>query len=125
MAKTVHNDVLDAALNIIKNNATRICVCSTEPTTYTEAITTYKLAIKTISSSDFTGPADGDVSGRKLTSNAHSGITVDSNGTALHIALCDSANSKLLYVTSSASQALVAGNTCNIPAWDIELADPS
>lgn len=125
MAKSVHNDVLDQALNYIKNNATRICVCSTEPTTYTEAITTYKLAIKTISSSDFTGPADGDTNGRKVTSNAHNGVTVDASGTALHIALCDSVNSKLLYVTTCTSQALTAGNTVNIPAWDVELADPS
>lgn len=57
MSKSVHDDVLDGALNVVKNNATRICVCSTQPTTYTEAITTYKLAIKTITSADFTGPA--------------------------------------------------------------------
>lgn len=125
MAKIVHDDVLDGALNIIKNNATRICVCSTQPTTYTEAITTYKLAIKTITSADFTGPANGDTSGRKLTSNAQSGITVDASGTAAHIALCDSANSKLLYVTTCTSQALTAGNTTNIPAWDVEIADPA
>lgn len=125
MAKIVHNDVLDGALNIIKNNATRICVCSTQPTTYTEAITTYKLAIKTITSADFTGPADGDISGRKLTSNAHSGITVDASGTAAHIALCDSANSKLLYVTTCTSQALTSGNTTNVPVWDVEIADPA
>ncbi len=125
MAKIVHDDVFDGALNIIKNNATRICVCSTQPTTYAEATSTYKLAIKTITSSDFTGPANGDVSGRKLTSNAQSGLTVDASGTAAHIALCDSANSKLLYVTTCTSQALTAGNTTNIPAWDVEIADPT
>jgi len=124
MANSVHNDVLDAALNYIKNNATRICVCSTQPTTYAEAITTYMLAIKTISSSDFTGPADGDVSGRKLTSNAHAGVTVSNNGTALHLALCDSATSKLLYVKTCNSLSLTAA-LCNIPAWDIEIEDPT
>lgn len=59
MAKIVHDDVLDGALNYVKNNTTRISVCSTQPTTYTEAITTYKLAIKTITGTDFTGPANG------------------------------------------------------------------
>ena len=125
MAKSVHNDVLDAALNYIKSNATRLCVCSAEPTTYTQAITTYKLAIKTITSTDFTGPADGDVSGRKLTVNAQTGLSVDAGGSATHIALCDAANSKLLYVTTDTSQVLTLGNTLNTPAWDIELADPA
>jgi hypothetical protein len=125
MAKSVHNDVLDAALNAVKNAGTRLCVCSAEPTTYTEAITTYKLAIATIDSSDFTGPADGDTSGRKLAVNAQSGLTVDTSGTATHIAVADSANSKLLYVTTCTSQALTSGNTVDVPAWDIEIADPA
>ena len=125
MGKTVHDDVLDGALNIVKNNATRISVCTTEPTTYTEAITTYKLAIKTITSADFTGPSNGDTNGRKLRSNQHTGITVDSTGTALHVALSDSVNSKLLYVTTCTSQGLTAGNTVTIPVWDIEVADPT
>jgi hypothetical protein len=124
MAKSVHDDVLDAALNYVKTNGTRLCVCSTQPTTYTEAITTYKLAIKTISSSDYTGPADG-TSGRKLTVNQEATITVDSSGTAAHIALADSVNSKLLYVTTCTSQVLTAGNTVTVPAWIIQIADPS
>lgn len=125
MAKTVHDDVIDSALNYIKNNATRICVDSTQPTTYTEAITTYKLVIKTISSSDFTGPANGDTSGRKVTSNQHSTVTIDSSGTATHIALADSVNSKLLFVTTCSNQSLTATNTVTIPSWDIEISDPS
>lgn len=125
MGKSVHNDVLDAALSYISSNATRISVCSTEPTTFTEATSTYKLAIKTISGTDFTGPADGDSNGRKIASNAHNGITVDSSGDAQHIALCDFGNSKLLYVTTCTLQAVTAGNTVNIPAWDVEIADPS
>lgn len=124
MGKIVHDDVLDGALNVIKNNATRVCVCSTQPTTYTEAITTYKLAIKTITGSDFTGPAD-DTSGRKLTSVQHSGITVDATGNAQHVAYGDSANSKLLYVTTCTLQGLTSGNTVTVPAWKIGIADPT
>lgn len=125
MAKSVHDNVLDAALNYVKNNATRICVCNAQPLTYTEAVTTYKLAIKTITSTDFTGPANGDTSGRKLTSNQHASITVDSSGNATHIALADSATSTLLEVTTCTLQALTAGNTVTIPAWDEEIADPA
>lgn len=126
MAKSVHNDVLDAALNYIKNNCTRLVVCSTEPTTFTEANATYALADVTVDSADFTA-ADGDVSGRKLTVAQQASVLIDASGTAAHIALLDVTNSKLLYVTTCTSQALVANgsNTVTIPAFDIEIADPS
>lgn len=126
MAKTVHDDVLDGALNIIKNNATREVACSQQPTTYTEANATYALADVTVDSTDFTA-ANGDTSGRKLTVAAQSGVLIDASGTATHIALLDVTNSKLLYVTTCTSQALTANgsNTVNLPAWDIELADPA
>jgi hypothetical protein len=125
MAKSINSIVLDQALNYLKNNGTRLCVCSAQPTTYTEAITTYKLAIKTISSTDFTGPAAGDTSGRKITVNQQSGITVDTSGTATHVAIADSVNSALLLVTTCTSQALTQGNTVTVPAFKDEIADPT
>ena len=126
MAKSVHNDVLDGALNIVKNNATRMTVCSDEPTTYAEGNATYALAAVTVASGDFTN-ADGDTSGRKCTVAAKSGVLIDASGTATHIALLDVTNSKLLYVTTCTSQALTANgsNTVNFPSWKFEIADPS
>ena len=62
MAKSVHDDVLDGALNIVKNNATRQVACSAEPTTYTEGNATYALADITVASGDFTA-ANGSTSG--------------------------------------------------------------
>lgn len=126
MAKSVHNDVLDGALNIIKNNCTRMTVCSAEPTTYTEGNATYALADVTMAATDFTN-ADGDTSGRKTTVAAKSSVLIDTSGTATHVALLDVSNTKLLYVTTCTSQALTANgsNTVNFPAWDIEIADPA
>lgn len=126
MAKIVHDDVLDGALNVIKNNATRQTVCSAQPTTFAEGNATYALADVTMASGDFT-IANGDTSGRKVTVAAKSGVLIDVTGTATHIALLDVTNSKLLYVTTCTSQALTANgsNTVNFPAWDIELADPT
>lgn len=123
MAKTVLDTVLDQALTYIKTNGTRLCVCSAQPTTYTEAITTFKLAIKTIASTDYTGPAAG--SQRQLTVNQQSGITVDSSGTALYIAVADSGNSALLLVTTCTSQALTVGNTVTVPAWVYSIQSPT
>lgn len=122
MGKLVDNTVLDGALNVIAT-ASSICVCSTQPTTYTEAITTYKLAIS--ATPTFTGPADGDTNGRKITVDEEADITVDSSGDAEHVALVKATGSVLLYVTTCTLQALVAANTVTIPAWDVEIADPT
>lgn len=126
MAKTVNDDVLDAALNYVKNNGDQLLICNAQPTTYTEAYTTYNLARKTIAGTDYTGPANGDVSGRKITVNAESAVSVLASGTAIYVAIGKStATSALLYVTTCTSQVLTSGNTVNIPAWDIEILDPS
>ena len=122
MGKAVHNDVLDGALNILKNNVNIMTVCSQAPTTRTEAVTTHALADVAMTSDDFTA-ADGDVSGRKLTVAAKSSVTVDASGNGNHVALCD--GTRLLYVTTCTEQVLTEGNLMNFPAWDVELADPA
>jgi len=124
MAKTIADVVLDASLNYVKTNGTRLCVCSSQPATYTEAITTYKLAIKTIASGDYTGPAD-DTSGRKLTTNQEAAITVDATGNAQYVAICDATNTALLLVTTCTPQQLTAGNTVTVPAWKYNPQDPT
>ena len=124
MAKSVHNDVLDAALNVILNNCTRITLCSAEPTTYTEAITTYMLLQKTVTSGDFS-IADGDVSGRKLVVAAQTGITPTNAGTATHVALVDVSNTKLLAVTTMTSKVLATDDLVDIATFDLEIADPT
>ena len=120
MAKSVSNDVLDAALNELATGNIMVA-CSAEPTNRTEAVTTYALADHTMTGGDYTN-ADG-TSGRKFTIAAQSGVTVDTTGTATHVAICDA--SVLLYVTTCTSQALTSGNTVDFPAWDVELADPT
>lgn len=129
MAKWQNDLILDSACDYIKNNVTQEAVCSAQPTTYAEATTTYdggaskyRLALKTgLTSGSFTGPANGDTNGRKITVNQQATITVDASASATHIALCS--GSVLLYVTTCTSQALTAGNTVTVPAWDIEFAD--
>lgn len=122
MAKSCHDDVLDGAFDVL-DQADLMTVCSAEPTTRTEAITTYKLAdIAMTPDTDYT-KANGDVSGRKCTVAAKSGVTVDTSGTATHVALVDA--TRLLYVTTCTSQALTAANTVNFPAWAISISDPT
>jgi hypothetical protein len=122
MAKSVADAVLDAALNVIKTTGVLVTVCNAEPTTYAQASATYKLADVVSASGDFT-IANGDTSGRKVTVGQFAAVPVDTTGTATHIAICS--GSALLYVTTCTSQALTSGNTVTIPAWKIEIADPS
>ncbi len=121
MAKWSSDSVLDALLDKVATG-TILTVCSAQPTSRSEAVTTYALADVSLSSGDYT-KADGDVSGRKVTIAQQDDIPVDNNGTATHVAVCDGSN--LLYVTTCTSQVLTAGNTVTVPNWDIEVADPS
>lgn len=132
MAKRTNTAMLDKALDCIKTGSgvvgpcNKMVVCSAEPTTYTEANSTYKLAEVAMASGDFTIAA-GDGAGntpRKVTSGAKSGVSVTVSGTATHVAWIDTANSVLLEVTTCTSQALTSGNTVNIPAWKMELGAP-
>jgi hypothetical protein len=122
MAKTVHDSVLDGAFQVL-DAADIMTVCAGQPTTRTEAVTTFKLAdVAMTPVTDFT-ISNGDTNGRKVRMAAKSSVTVDTSGTADHIALCDGTN--LLYVTTCTSQALTSGNTVNFPVWDVEIADPT
>jgi len=131
MAFSVHNDVLDAALNYIKNNCTRITLCSAAPTSFDEANNEddgspegYKLAEHTVDGDDFTVAA-GDTSGRKLTLLQQTGVTACDTGTANHLAFLDVSSTKLLYVKELASsKALTESETYTLAANDIEIADP-
>lgn len=122
MPKLAHDDVLDGAFDVL-DQADLMTVCSAEPTTRTEAITTFKLAdVAMTPNTDFT-KADGTVSGRKVTVAAKSAVPVDTSGTALWVALVDA--TRLLYRTTCTSQALTSGNTVNFPAWAVEITDPT
>lgn len=123
MAKSAHNDVADAYLNVIAT-ATKMVICSSEPTTYAEATSTYALADVVIDSSDFT-IADGDSNGRKVTIAEQANVTIDANGTAGHIALVITDSSKLLFVTTCTAMVLAAAGVVTIPAWKITVSDPT
>jgi len=122
MGKMVLDAVMDAALSEIKDNANQVHVCATEPTTRTEAVTTNQLASGSVVTGNFT-QANGDSSGRKQTLAAQSGLDIDNTGSADHIAITDA--SRLLLVTTCASQSLTSGGTVDIGAFDQEIGDPT
>lgn len=123
MAKWQNDAFLDAAFAYISTNYDELYLCSAQPATYAEASSTYKLAGITGTNGDVTGPANGDTSGRKLTIDAQTGISVTGSGDVTHVAICSS--DTLLYVTTCTTQTVTSGNTASTSAWDIEIADVS
>lgn len=123
MVKAVSAAVLDAALNNIKNGANRMVVCSGQPLTYAD-VTTMKLAEVAMAPADLTAGA-GDVSGRKLTTTAKSGLSIAASGTANHIALANSVAGTLDLVTTCTAQALSTGGTVDVPAFKYEINAPT
>lgn len=125
MAVWVNDAAMDAELAWLADCDT-YTVCSAQPTTYTEAITTYKLADVTLTAGDGNGDftiANGDTSGRKLTTAQQASIPIDADGTATHIAWCKSGDTTLRRVTTCTSQALTNGGTVTVPVQDHEIAD--
>jgi hypothetical protein len=121
MTKFLHDDVLDGALNIIKNNANLMVACSQAPATRTEAVTTYALADVAMVSGDFT-VVNGDTNGRKVTTAAKASVPIDATGNATHYALVDA--TRLLLVSECTPQQLTSGGTVDFPAWKWETSDP-
>lgn len=112
----------DAALTYVQSRATRLDICSQEPTTYTQATSTYTLGNKTTPTVGTPGDRTGG--GRKITVSAISDGTVTGTNTATHWALVEVANTVLLATGQlSASQSVTSGNTFTLAAFDIGVSD--
>jgi hypothetical protein len=114
--------VLDLALAYIDTSANRLDICSSEPTTYANAIGGASLGNKvgiTVSA-----PADRSPDGRKVTVSAITDGTVSANGTATHYAITDTASSRLVATGSlGAPQVVTTPNTFTLQAFDIGVKD--
>jgi hypothetical protein len=125
MPKTAPDAVMDAAFDYIDQaDVLRVCSTLDSSPTHAEIVTATLASVAITPDTDFT-KADGDTSGRKVTVAAKSSVSVTASGDANHIALTTTSGSVVRYVTTCTTQTLTSGNTVNIPAWDIEIADPS
>lgn len=113
--------VFDAALTKLDTEANRLDICSTEPTSYAQATTTYTLGNKLTPT--VSAPTDRSPNGRKVTVSAITDGSVTASGTAGFWALVDTVNSRLLASGSlSATQGVTSGNF-TLTAFDIGIAD--
>lgn len=117
------NAVFDSGLSILDTAATRLDICSAEPTTYAEATSTYTLGNKT--SLNVGSPADRGAGGREVTVPQITDGTVTGTDTATHWALTNGADT--LYATGSLSapQGVTSGNTFTLTSFTIGIPDPA
>lgn len=115
--------VLDALLDAIAQcNVQHIC--TSLPGSYAGIAAVSLGSVSMTPVTDFTKAA-GDVSGRKVTVAAKSGVSITTGGTATHLVLARTTDSTLRLATTlngGAGQAVTSGGTANIPAWDDEVA---
>lgn len=120
MSKYVINAMMDASLSYLANNITELYVCSGDPADRATAITNSLASRTGLGAGVWTGPANGDVSGRKITKNAETGISITSNGTAATICCCS--GTTLIAKTNVTAQALTSGGTVDVNAFKDEIA---
>ena len=116
MAAHIENAILDQSLTYLGTNTLRVDLCGTEPTTYTEATSTYTLANAT-SGAGFTAPLIGAPgakapNGRQVSTAVVASAAVTGSGTANWVAYTkNTATTALHVVLSMTAQALTSGNT--------------
>lgn len=119
MGKAIPDAIIDLMLGAAEG--TQIHICSAEPANYA-GIAALELADAAISGSYV--KANGDVSGRKNTLPAQTGIAITADGAATHVVVSN--NTDTLYlVTTCTSQALTSGGTVDTNAFAHEIRDPS
>jgi len=120
---TLGNNVFDQGLNYLDTNGTRLDICSTEPTTYAEATSTYSLGNKT--SLNIGAPADRGGGGREVTVPQITDGSVTADGTAAFYAITNGSNELLATGSLSSSQGVTNGNTFTLTSFTIGIPDPA
>lgn len=118
------NEIFDNGLNALSGSNRVLHICSTEPSTYTQAVTTYTLGNK--SNPTISGPADRSGGGREVTVSPITDGTVTGTGTAGFFAIVDTANTRLLVAQAlTATQAVTNGNEFTLTSFTVGIPDPA
>lgn len=127
-AKAAPDATLDAFLaKIATANQMLVCSGASNPADRAAAITA-ALATSAMTvglgNGDYTAADDATGAlGRKVTTTAKNAVSVTASGDATCVVLID--GSAIIYITTCTTQTLTSGNTVNIPAWKIQIGDPT
>jgi len=119
---SINPEVFDQGLDYADTNGTRIDICTTEPTTYTEATSTYTLGSANV---DVGATSAGSTDGRRVLVPAVAAGNVTVNGSAAFWGLTDNSGELIAAGALSAVQAVTSGNTFTLNAIAITIRDPA
>lgn len=120
----INDNILDNLSSIASATTRRIDICYTqEPTTYTEATSTYTCGNKT--GLTMTAIGNGATDGRKVDTPAITDGSVTATQTAGWWALTDATSALHAAGALSATQAVTSGNTFTLDAISITIRDPA
>lgn len=113
-------NALDAQLDYIRDRVETLYLCSSRPTTFAQASSTYKLATK--STPVLSAPADSGIDGgrKMVVTQIIDGVT-DATGTATYFALTDDSASELLLASElDVDKDVIAGEEFRMDSFNIE-----
>ena len=117
--------VLDNGLTTFVSEADKLYICNAEPTTFTEATSTFALGNKNFGAGNVLSGPSGTVLGplgRRVTVAAITNGVETASGTATWWAIVDSANSRLLATDALDSSHSISGSTTfTLPSFDINI----
>lgn len=122
-----HPDCIDNGLAYIKNNCNRIALISSYTVGDSYATVNGRiLAEATMTSTDLVIGSSGNNRTLTVASKSDSSANASGGGADSHVALLDTVNSKVLYVTEeSAAQSILVGNAVNIQGFVITKTQPN
>lgn len=123
MGKAAPDTTLDVLPTKIAT-ATRMSVCSAEPANFAgiAAVSLGNVVMTPGDGNDY-AIADGDASGRKVTTVLKSAVSITNTGNITHVVLDDGVD--LILVTTVTLVAVTALDVITIPAWKSEVGDPT
>lgn len=121
MASKLGAYILDFGLTVLDTQTDRIYLVSADPTTYTEAVSTFALGVKDFGAGNvFGSPADATPNGRKVSSAVVTNGAVTATGTATGWAVVTSGSTRLDANGQLASpQVVTNGNSWSLDSYDI------
>ncbi|MEO1529335.1 MAG: hypothetical protein AAFX06_28275 [Planctomycetota bacterium] len=130
MPHFTNDEVYDVALDEIANNCDKMVLLAGVPNNFADANANngvgsgQKIAEVAMVPGDFT-KANGDTSGRKVTSAAKNSQAVIADGNGDHVAFLDTGGGRILhyYELASPRNGLTTADTVNFPVHDLEFAD--
>ena len=117
--------IIDGGPDAFGSLVTRVDVCTTEPTTHTEATATYSLGNYVLAPGDWS-VANGDTSGRKAIMAQQTGSNSTGTGAANFLAYTQTVGTLLHGVINADGDSITSGNPLTLQAVDAaEFRDPT